>query len=140
MSLAEITVQPRLADYSGAVALVRKARRWMWISVGGFLVAAGVVIAPLPGPFGLPISVLGLVVILRHSNAAKRGFIRLQRRYPRWLYPVRRMMRGCVVAVMWQAMLRVERFAAPGKRWRVLRRMRVSLFRRGSRVLTVRAA
>jgi hypothetical protein len=129
MSVAEITVQPRLADYSGAVALVRKARRWMWISVGGFLVAAGVVIAPLPGPFGLPISVLGLVVILRHSNAAKRGFIRLQRRYPKWLYPVRRMMRGCVAAVMWQAMLRVERFVVRARGWRMLRRMRLALQR-----------
>jgi hypothetical protein len=129
MSIAEITAAPRLADYPGAVALVRKARQWMWITVGGFLVLAGIVIAPLPGPFGLPISVVGLVVILRHSNAAKRGFIRLQHRYPKWLYPVRRMMRGCVVAVMWQAMLRLERFVAPAKGWRVLRRTRLALSR-----------
>jgi hypothetical protein len=129
MSIAEITAAPRLADFPGATALVRKVRQWLWISTGGFLVAAGIVIAPLPGPFGLPISVLGLVVILRHSNAAKRGFIRLQHRYPKWLYPIRRMMRGCVVAVMWQAMLRVERFVVRGRGWRVLRRMRLALSR-----------
>ena len=126
MSLAEIAAAPRLADYAGATALVRKMRQWLWIATGGFLVAAGVVIAPLPGPFGLPISVVGLVVILRHSNAAKRGFIRLQHRLPRWLYPVRRMMRGRVAAVMWQAMLRTERFVVRARRWRVLRRLRLA--------------
>ena len=91
--IAEMIADPRLVAIPAA-AVARKGVQWMWIGFGGFLVLAGIVIAPLPGPFGLPISVLGLVVVLRNSSSAKRGFIRLQRRHPKWLFPVRRMMRG----------------------------------------------
>jgi hypothetical protein len=130
MSLAEITVLPPRPVAAPSVAgVARTAARWGWIALGGFLVLAGIVIAPLPGPFGLPISVFGLVLILRHSRAAKRAFIRLQHRHPKWLYPVRRMMRGCVVAVMWHQMLKVERFVVRAKRWRILRRTRLAFQR-----------
>lgn len=126
--IAEMIADPRLVAIPAAAA-ARKGVQWLWIGVGGILVVAGVIIAPLPGPFGLPISVLGLVVILRNSSSAKRGFIRLQRRHPKWLYPVRRMIRGHVASVVWRQMLRIERFVIRSRGWRVLQRLRAALVR-----------
>ncbi len=127
--IAEMIADPRLVAIPAAAA-ARKGVQWMWIGLGGFLVLAGIVIAPLPGPFGLPISLLGLVVILRNSSSAKRGFIRLQRRHPKWLFPVRRMMRGRVFEVLWRQTLKIERFIVRSRGWRVLRRIRVAFRRR----------
>jgi len=57
----------------------------MGLTVGGLiLVVAGVVIAPLPGPLGLPLTVIGLMMVLRGSFRAKREFVRLQNRHPKW--------------------------------------------------------
>ena len=66
------------------------AERLGWLLLGSLIVLAGLVIAPLPGPGGIPVIALGLTVILRHSRAARRLFIRAQRRWPRVLTPVRR--------------------------------------------------
>jgi len=78
---------------------------------GGVLVLLGVLIAPLPGPFGLPISVVGLMLILRNSYWAKRRFIRMQQARPNWIMPFRRLMRRRpeFAAVFWQQLLRIER-------------------------------
>lgn len=127
--IAEMIADPRLVAVPAAAA-AKTGVRWLWIGFGGFLVVAGVIIAPLPGPFGLPISLLGLVVILRNSMSAKRGFIRLQRRHPRVLFPVRRMMRGKVFEVLWRQTLKIERFLLRRRGWRVLRRMRMVFVRR----------
>ena len=80
--------------------------------VGGLLVMiAGFLIAPLPGPFGLPIAVVGLAIVLRNSTWAKRRFIDAKKRWPNWVYPFRRLMRKRpeFAAVFWQQALRVER-------------------------------
>jgi hypothetical protein len=63
-----------------------------WLLLGFLIVLAGVAIAPVPGPGGVPVIALGLTVILRHSRGAKRLFIRAQRRWPRALTPVRRLL------------------------------------------------
>lgn len=85
--------------------------KWAMILLGAFIVLAGLVIAPLPGPFGVPIMVVGLVLILRSSYRAKRGFMRAVRRYPKVLYPIRRLLRRKpeVAPVFWQQFLRLER-------------------------------
>jgi len=127
--IAEMIADPRLVAVPAAAA-ARKGVQWMWIGLGGFLVLAGIVIAPLPGPFGLPISLLGLVVILRNSSSAKRSFIRMQRRHPKVLFPVRRMIRGKVFEVLWRQTLKIERFIVRSRNWRVLRRVRVAFRRR----------
>ncbi len=127
--IAEMIADPRLVAIPAAAA-ARKGVQWLWIGFGGLLVVAGVVIAPLPGPFGVPVSLLGLVVILRNSSSAKRGFIRLQRRHPKVLFPVRRMIRGKVFEVLWRQTLKVERFIVRSRGWRVLRRIRIAFRRR----------
>ncbi|RZJ89823.1 MAG: hypothetical protein EON88_19345 [Brevundimonas sp.] len=87
------------------------------------VVLLGVIIAPLPGPLGLPVMVLGLMLILKASIWAKRAFIRAQRARPNWVYPFRRLLRRKpeFAPVFWQQLLRVERL--------VLRRGRGSMTR-----------
>lgn len=117
--------------------LVRRVVRLLLMTLGAFLVLLGILIAPLPGPFGLPISVVGMVVILRNSYWAKRQFIRAQYARPRLFYPFRRLMRRRpeFAPVIWQQALRMERLLLKRGR-RVLSRTRRSFrasFRRTAR-------
>ena len=96
------------------------------LTVGGLiLVIAGVAIAPLPGPLGLPLTVVGLMMVLRGSFRAKREFVRLQNRHPKFVRPLRRLLRRDpeIIPFAWQQSLRVERLVLP-KRYRFLVRTR----------------
>ena len=115
----------RRSAYREADALARTILSWIVrtaLTVGGLiLVVAGVVIAPLPGPLGLPVTVVGLMMVLRGSFRAKREFIRFQNRYPRFVRPFRRLLRRDpeIIPFAWQQSLRVERLILP-KRFRFL--------------------
>ena len=118
---------PRVSDgsapVSGALAIV----------LAVVAVVAGFLIAPLPGPMGLPVAVIGLMLILRNSFKARKHFVRFQHAHPKLVFPIRRLLRREpeVVAVAWQQTLRVERVVAP-RRWRVAARWRRSLKRRAA--------
>ncbi|HEX6980793.1 MAG TPA: PGPGW domain-containing protein [Alphaproteobacteria bacterium] len=58
-------------------------KRRIYIGLGVTLIVAGVVIAPLPGPGGLPVMAAGAFVVLRHSAGARRIYVRVKRRWPR---------------------------------------------------------
>ncbi len=60
------------------------------IGAGCTIMVLGLLIAPLPGPGGLPVMLLGGVLVLRNSADARRLFVRMKRRYPRALGPVER--------------------------------------------------
>ncbi len=95
--------------------------------------AVGLVFSVLPGHIGVPVFMVGLIVVLRSSRPARRLFIGLQRRHPRWFFPIRRLLRRNpeVLAVAWQQALRMERFLLP-RGWRPARRLRRRWFvRRG---------
>jgi predicted membrane chloride channel (bestrophin family) len=97
-----------------------------FLAVLGVLIALiGVLIAPLPGPGGLPVIVLGLMLVLRNSFKARRQFVKFQRAHPKMVFPIRRLLRRDpeVVAVAWQQTLRVERLVLP-LRYRFFSRMR----------------
>ena len=78
---------------------------------GALVVLLGVLIAPLPGPGGVPVIAVGLMMILKGSYWAKRQFIRAQYARPRWVYPFRRLMRKKpeIAPVFWQQALRAEK-------------------------------
>ncbi|MFD1626014.1 hypothetical protein [Azospirillum griseum] len=61
------------------------------IALGSVLLLAGVLIAPLPGPGGLPVMLIGGVLVLRHSAVARKFYVRMTRRYPRILGPIERL-------------------------------------------------
>ena len=109
-------------------------QRWFWIAVGFALIAVGIVGALIPFTLHLlgGLAILGVILVLRNSRAWRRRFVRLQRRHPRWLHPVRRVLRGQVVPVLWHEALRTERFFLPS-RWRRLGGWRRAAFRRGGR-------
>jgi len=90
---------------------LRVVKRWALMVGGLFVVLLGILIAPLPGPGGIPVIAVGLMLILKSSFWAKRQFIRAQYARPKWVYPFRRLMRKKpeFAPVFWQQALRAEK-------------------------------
>lgn len=110
---------------------LRALRRSALLILGVLVIILGVLIAPLPGPGGVPVIALGLILVLRSSYWAKRQFIRAQHARPRYVYPFRRLMRKNpeIAPVFWQQALRAEKL--------VLRRNRGPLARLRKRIRRV---
>ncbi|MDR3511106.1 MAG: hypothetical protein P4L73_05700 [Caulobacteraceae bacterium] len=118
------------ARFAEARSFARRAARGsvrvLAVAGGSVLIVAGLVLAVLPGHLGVPLLAVGLILVLRHSPQARRKFIRLQRRHPRFVFPVRRLIRREpeIFPVLWQQVLRFERLVFPSS-WR-----RAALWRR----------
>ena len=99
--------------------MIRRLRR-LWrhvlVLIGLVLIPIGAVGALLPTHLLGILLVLGLILVLRNSIRWRRRFIHLQRRFPRYGYPVRRLLKGEVWPVIWHELLRTERVAV---RWGV---------------------
>ena len=117
-----------------AMAFAQRAARGalqvLAILAGCVLIGGGLVLAVLPGHLGVPLVAVGLILVLRNSRRARRNFIHLQRRHPRFVFPVRRLIRREpeVFPVLWQQVLRFERMVVP-MRWRRAGRWRRRYFR-----------
>lgn len=124
----ETAALPTLRRGRMRVGLFGRVLRVLAMIGGGLLVLLGLLIAPLPGPFGLPIAVVGMMLVLRNSYWAKRQFIRMQQARPNWVMPVRRLMRRRpeFAPVFWQQTLRLERLVL-SRSQRVLGRWRRQL-------------
>ena len=103
-----------------------RAFRWIAIGFGSLVIIAGAVLTPLPGHLGLPLLVIGLMIVLRYSIQARKTFIRWQKRHPKLVFPIRRLMRREpeVLLVVWQQLLRTEKMILRKARWRVLKQSR----------------
>jgi len=121
----------RDADWRNAIW--KPLARAVLVTLGMSLIAIGVVGSLLPGHLGAPVLVVGLIVVLRNSPPSRRRFIGLQRRHPKVLYPIRRLLRREpeILPVAWQQVLRLERLLLPPT-WRVVGKTRRRL-RRGRR-------
>ncbi|MGH2773671.1 MAG: PGPGW domain-containing protein [Actinomycetota bacterium] len=53
-------------------AVVRHTRRVVFATVGGALMIAGALLIPLPGPFTIPLMLLGLTILSWEFRWAKR--------------------------------------------------------------------
>lgn len=108
--------RPTQADEVVRDALARVGR-WALIGLGVLIIVAGVLISPLPGPGGIPLIVLGLMLVLRNSFWARKQFIKVQKAHPKWVFPIRRLLRREpeVFPVAWQQVLRMERVLLPGR-------------------------
>ena len=100
-------------DFARVVAI--RIKRTGMVLLGFAIIVAGVLIAPLPGPGGIPVIVVGLMIVLKNSFKARRQFVRLHRAHPKMLSPIRRLLRRDpeFVAVFYQQTLRVERILLP---------------------------
>jgi hypothetical protein len=113
------------APLAGLFASAQKAAqdgfRLLFLTLGWVLICGGVVLAILPflHTLGVLLLAIGLIVVLRNSYRAKRQFIQMHRRHPRFVHPVRRLIRREpeIFPVLWQQMLRLERTVLPS-RWR----------------------
>lgn len=110
-------------DAEPAKRIVRRGVRWVLMGVGGILILVGGLaqLTPLPIHFpALLVVVAGLVLVLRSSYSARRTFIKVQRRHPKMVFPLRRLLRREpeVMPVAWQQLLRTERAILP-RRWRM---------------------
>ena len=120
---------PSLRVYRATDDLAREVaariRRFGMVLLGFAIIGFGILIAPLPGPGGIPVIVVGLMVVLRNSFKARRQFARLNRAYPKTLYPIRRLLRRDpeIVALFYHQSLRVERLLLP-KRVRFMKPLR----------------
>ncbi|WP_271164833.1 PGPGW domain-containing protein [Brevundimonas intermedia] len=113
----------RLPSFRSRSRTLRALKRWA-LMVGGLLVVLlGILIAPLPGPGGVPVIAVGLMLILKSSFWAKRQFIRAQYARPKWVYPFRRLMRKKpeFAPVFWQQALRAEKVVLKRPRRRLTR-------------------
>ena len=123
----------RVTRASDALArdLVARISRWLLLALGGVIMLAGLILAPLPGHVGLPLLVIGLMVVLRNSFKARRRFVAFQKAHPKMVFPIRRLMRREpeIVLVFWQQYLRAERLVLP-RRIRFAVKARRSLKRR----------
>lgn len=68
-------------------------RKTIYLTVGMGLVVLGVVIAPLPGPGGLPVALVGTVVLLKASPAMRRRWVRARKRWPGVVGPMDKLLR-----------------------------------------------
>jgi hypothetical protein len=114
-------------------ALMRKGMRVALMALGVAIMVVGAPIALLPWlhlPGALLVAV-GLALVLRNSFSARRTFIKAQRRHPKIVFPIRRLIRREpeVIPVFWQQSLRLEQLIVP-RRMRVLRRLRMALRRK----------
>jgi hypothetical protein len=125
------TRKRRVAPRSAIQDMARHAVRYLLLAIGGFLTILGFVMAPLPGPLGLPVTLVGLMLVLRNSYQARRAFIRFQRKHPRILFPLRRLLRRDpeVIPIAYQQALRIEHMVIP-RDWRRLKQWRRKYFRR----------
>lgn len=117
--------------------LGRRLLRWGRVAAGLAIIAVAIPISWLPGPLGLPIAVFGLAIVLQGSMWAKRRFVKLKRRHPNWVFPVRRLMRKRpeFMPVFWQMTLRMERLIL--RRSRFLGRWRRRTFKRRVRAVAI---
>jgi hypothetical protein len=111
--------------------LASRVARWLLIGLGLALMLVAIPLVALPGHLGLPLMVIGLMIVLRNSFKAKRQFLRMQYAHPKMVFPIRRLMRRDpeIIPVMWQQYLRLERLMLP-RRARFAARCRRYLGRR----------
>lgn len=92
--------------------------RWLLLGLGGLLMLIGIAAELVPFGthiLGMPILVIGLMIVLRNSIKARRRFVEMQYAHPKFVFPIRRLMRREpeIVQVFWQQTLRVERLILP---------------------------
>jgi hypothetical protein len=129
VTILSLTMPARARETAFSRSLWATILRAVAIAFGSLLIVAGIPLALLPLHLGVPLIAVGLVMVLRSSMPARRRFIKLQRRHPKVVFPIRRLLRREpeVFPVAWQQVLRLERTFLP-KSWRMARQMRRRLF------------
>ena len=83
--------KPRVANHMTLMKLSSRWRRyernpvvrWIVLSIGVLLLPVAAIVAPIPGPGGIPVALAGITLILRYSRWARRFYVGLKRRWPK---------------------------------------------------------
>ncbi len=63
------------------------------LAVGWLIIVVGAILGVIPGPGGIPIVAVGAMIVLSQSRAARKQFIRLQKRFPKVMGSIRRVLK-----------------------------------------------
>ncbi len=109
------SVRGRRATDAVTRDLAGRVVRFGLVVLGSLIVVAGIAIAPLPGPGGIPVIVVGLMIVLRNSFKARRQFVRLHHAHPKVISPIRRLLRRDpqIIQMSWHQALKIERLLVP---------------------------
>lgn len=115
LSLAMPSVRGRRASDDVTRDVAGRIVRFGLVTLGSLIVVAGIAIAPLPGPGGIPVIVVGLMIVLRNSFKARRQFVRLHHAHPKMISPIRRLLRRDphIIQMSWHQALKIERLLVP---------------------------
>jgi hypothetical protein len=74
------------------IAIAAAASWWRPLAIGGglLLLLLAPIVGFLPGPGGILVAGIAILVLLRYSQDAKRLFVRLKRRYPMMMWPLKK--------------------------------------------------
>jgi len=115
--LSKTSTMAFVADRLSAFTRAPAAGAWRGVTRAGLaaggwvLIVASPFIGAIPGPGGIPVFLLGTVLVLKNSPGSRRLFVRLQHRYPKLVMPVRRLLRKRDTAFpsWWPKALRLNR-------------------------------
>ena len=115
MTFAMPSLRVNRASDEFARDLMSRVARWALLALGLALMLVAIPLVALPGHLGLPLMVVGLMIVLRNSFRAKRQFLKMQYAHPKMVFPIRRLMRRDpeIIQVFWQQYLRMERLVLP---------------------------
>lgn len=100
---AHLRPRRRSRPLRGPARLAAMAGGWLLIAVSPF-------VGVIPGPGGVPVLLGGLVLVLQNSRWARRQFVRLSRRFPNTVMPLRHMLKRGLKPPTMQDVIR-----APGR-------------------------
>jgi hypothetical protein len=110
---------PFASLFASAQKVAQDGARLLFLAVGWVLICGGIllVLVPFVHTLGVLLVAIGLIMVLRNSYRAKRQFIHMHRRHPKFVHPVRRLIRREpeVFPVLWQQVLRFERTVLPSR-------------------------
>jgi hypothetical protein len=67
-------------------------RRRFLLGLGWLIILVGLALGPIPGPGGIPIIAFGSMLVLSQSLTARKQFVRLQKKYPKFMGPIRKLL------------------------------------------------
>jgi len=79
---------------SAHIKTMKAFKRHFLLGLGWLIIVIGLALGPIPGPGGIPIVAAGSVLVLSQSMSARRLFIRMQKRYPGFMGPIRKLLKS----------------------------------------------
>ena len=67
-------------------------KRRFLLGLGWLIILFGLALGLIPGPGGIPIVAFGFMLVLSQSLTARKKFVRLQKKYPKFMGSIRKVL------------------------------------------------